>query len=161
MAQNKPDPSPRKPSRPSYQREPAHPPRHVLDQVSGRVLDPGTALQVKGVTPRSTVYVGPRLTISRSGDVATQIRQLEEVAEELGWDLDTSDAERELAEHRRRLGLVRVELRVKGQRATLAPDGWVLLQQARARFGLEAMKGVGLDHLVTIRPIDPNPSVKR
>ena len=33
--------------------------------VSGRVLDPGTALAVKGVRPRSTVYVGPRLIVSR------------------------------------------------------------------------------------------------
>src|SRR3954470_1160307 len=132
----------RRPSSGSTQREPAVPPRHVLEQVSGRVLDPGTALQVKGVVPRSTVYVGPRLTISRQGDVATRIAQLEQVAEELGWDLDTSDAERELREHRRRLGVVRVEITVKDQRATLAPDGWVLLQQARARFGIEAMKGV-------------------
>ena len=34
----------------------------------------------------------------------------------------------------------------------------MLLQQARARFGLEAMRGVGLDHVVEIRPVDPNPS---
>ncbi len=46
---------------------------------------------------------------------------------------------------------MRVELQVKDRRATLAPDGWVLLQQARARFGIEAMRGVGLDHLVTLR----------
>ena len=40
------------------------PPRQVLDMVSGRFLDPGTALAVKGVDPRSTVYVGPRLIVA-------------------------------------------------------------------------------------------------
>src|SRR4051794_18685679 len=150
MDQSSDNPSPRRtPTRPSPQREPAFPPRQVLDQVSGRVLDPGTALQVKGVTPRSTAYVGPRLTISRSGDVAGQIQQLEEVAEQLGWDLDTTDADRDMAEHRKRLGVVRVGITVKDQRATIAPDGWVLLQQARARFGIDAMRGVGLDHIIT------------
>src|SRR5690349_10174213 len=113
---------PKSSRRPSAQREPAVPPRHVLDQVSGRVLDPGTALTIKGVTPRSTVYVGPRLTISRQGDVGRQIAQLDEVAEDLGWDLDTSDADRDIADHRRRLGVVRVEITVKDQRATQAPD---------------------------------------
>lgn len=46
------------------QREPRVPPAHLLQQVDGRVLDPSTALVVKGVRPRSTAYVGPRLTLS-------------------------------------------------------------------------------------------------
>ena len=53
---------------------------------NGRVLDPGTALSVKDVRPRSTVYVGPRLLVSRSGDTATRVAQLQEVAETLGWE---------------------------------------------------------------------------
>ena len=41
------------------------PPADVLERVNGRVLDPSTALTVKGVDPRPTVYVGPRLLVSR------------------------------------------------------------------------------------------------
>src|SRR3954468_342975 len=69
----------------SATREPFVPPRQVLDQVDGRVLDPGTALSVKGVRPRSTVYVGPRLIVSESADTATVIERLQGVAEGLGW----------------------------------------------------------------------------
>lgn len=35
----------------SSSREPFVPPREVLEMVSGRFLDPGTALAVKGVRP--------------------------------------------------------------------------------------------------------------
>src|SRR6185436_5232337 len=88
MTSKQPESEQRPPSRQSAlsaQREPYVPPGHVLEQVSGRVLDPGTALTVRNVRPRSTVYVGPRLLISRSGETATRIRQLQEVAERLGW----------------------------------------------------------------------------
>ena len=58
-------PSDRKP----LDREPTTPPRDAYSVVQGRVLDPGTALVVEGVEPRPTVYVGPRLTISKSIDI--------------------------------------------------------------------------------------------
>jgi len=80
MTSKQPESEQRPPSRQSAlsaQREPYVPPGHVLEQVDGRVLDPGTALTVKGVRPRSTVYVGPRLLVSRSGETATRIRQLQ------------------------------------------------------------------------------------
>src|SRR5689334_3129777 len=70
----------------STQREPFVPPRPVLDQVDGRVLDPGTALSVKGVRPRSTVYVGPRLIISNTPDSGQVVERLQEVATSLGWE---------------------------------------------------------------------------
>ena len=53
--------------------------------------------------------------------------------------------------------MVRLDLTVRDEQATLAPDGWVLLQNARATYGLEAMSRVGLDHIVLVRSIDPNP----
>ena len=53
--------------------------------------------------------------------------------------------------------MVRLDLTVRDERATIAPDGWVLLQHARAAHGLEAMSRVGLDHIVLVRSIDPNP----
>ena len=40
---------PRRPRDRADQREPQVPPPHLLQQVDGRVLDPGTALVVKGV----------------------------------------------------------------------------------------------------------------
>ena len=48
---------------------PSTPPRDAFSVVQGRVLDPATALFVEGVEPRPTVYVGPRLTISKSIDI--------------------------------------------------------------------------------------------
>ena len=78
------------PTRPTSRREPQVPPAHVLDLVQGRVLDPSTALTVKGVTPRSTVYVGPRLLVSRGPTDEASIRTLEGVAEGLGWSVTVS-----------------------------------------------------------------------
>lgn len=45
-------------------------------------------------------------------------------------------------------------------RAVQAPDAWLLLQHCRARYGIKAMRGVGLNHLVWARPRgawDPHP----
>src|SRR6478736_9289223 len=82
----------------SATREPFVPPRQVLDQVDGRVLDPGTALSVKGVRPRSTVYVGPRLIVSTSTDTPQVVERLQQVAESLGWEatVHTDDQEKAL-----------------------------------------------------------------
>ena len=46
---------------------------------------------------------------------------------------------------------------VDSDRATIAPDGWTLLQQTRAQFGVEAVVGVGLDHVVFSGTIDVEP----
>ena len=47
--------------------------------------DPATALAVNGIKPRSTVYVGPRLLVSRGPQDEGPISALEEVAATLGW----------------------------------------------------------------------------
>src|SRR3990170_6309977 len=120
----------------STQREPFVPPRPVLDQVNGRVLDPGTALAVKGVRPRSTVYVGPRLIVSSTPETPEVIERLRAVAESLGWEATVHAEDREKALEPRSgaiPGVVRLDLTVTDEKATLAPDGWVLLQNARAR----------------------------
>src|SRR3954466_5288811 len=75
----------------SAQREPFVPPRQVLDMVSGRLLDPGTALAVKGVRPRSTAYVGPRLIVAMTPDAPQVIQQLRAVAATLGWEVTVHD----------------------------------------------------------------------
>ena len=77
----------------SLDRDPAPPPKWAMSPVNGRVLDPSTALVVKGVQPRSTVYVGPRLTISRALDFAETLDILRDVADELGWDVDPEGEE--------------------------------------------------------------------
>src|SRR5262245_19203848 len=71
--------------RPSTDRDPVPPPRDLLREVSGRVLDPGTALSVKGVIPRPTAYVGPRLICGAHRDRDEVLRLLNEAAEPLGW----------------------------------------------------------------------------
>src|SRR3978361_2070352 len=83
----------------SAQREPFVPPRQVLDMVSGRFLDPGTALAVKGVRPRSTVYVGPRLIVSMTPAAEEVIQRLQTVADSLGWEatVHSDDQEKQRA----------------------------------------------------------------
>ena len=50
-------------------RDPVPPPKWALAPVNGRVLDPSTALVVRGAAAVDG-YVGPRLTISRAVDFA-------------------------------------------------------------------------------------------
>ena len=158
-------------------RDPTPPPKRVLEQEEGRILDPSTAMTLPGVKPFSTVYVGPRLIISSLFDVGLLFARLNEVAAELGWTL-TPDRGTDVPEPlaRRRPATARARSRagdaisVVGVNLTVAegngtavqaPDGWVLLQQARARFGLEGMRGVDLDHVVFLRGgmWGPNPGM--
>ncbi|WP_180934906.1 hypothetical protein [Nocardioides ungokensis] len=122
-------------------REPAVPPRSTLAPVQGRVLDPGTAITVKGVDPRPTVYVGPRVLVSASVDFEGALEVLRAVARPLKWEVVPRP------EDPRTAGLkyaVRaVDIRVASGEATIAPDGWTLLQQTRAQFGNDAVRGWG------------------
>ncbi|MGI8523905.1 MAG: S8 family peptidase [Nocardioides sp.] len=137
----------------SLWRDPNPPGKAALSAVQGRVLDPGTAISVKGIDPRPTAYVGPRLVVSGLVDAAERIARLTQAAEKLDWTLTVRDDVPE----RGAAVLVRLEIGLADGQATLAPDGWVLLQHARARFGIETMSGVGLDHLVFIRGAEPEP----
>ena len=76
------------------------------------------------------------------------------MADELGWDVTPEEEDSTTA--RLPFGVRRVSLSVGS--ATLSPDGWTLLQQARARYGLDRMRGVRLDHVVMVRPVEPNRS---
>ena len=59
------DARPVRPSNPpSSVRDPRVPPRQLLEPINGRVLNPATAVTIKGVKPRVTVYVGPRLLVT-------------------------------------------------------------------------------------------------
>jgi serine protease len=143
-------------------RDPSYPPDHVLAEVDGRVLDPGTALTVDGIVPRSTVYVGPRLVISADRDRDEVLGLLRDAARPLGWriDLDRSYPESRVQGRTtggRALGLSRCIIRVESTGAALAPDGWVLLQQARGAHGKSALRGVGLDHVLFVAPRPKRP----
>ena len=131
-------------------REPTTPPRDAYSVVQGRVLDPATALFVEGVEPRPTVYVGPRLTISKTVDIEAAMQVLGQVAERLGWTVELDPEDRAAA--RLRHGLRTVDIELASDRAAIAPDGWTLLQQARAQFGIDGVRGVGLDHVVFSAP---------
>ena len=158
-------------------RDPNPPPKRVLEMSEGRILDPATAMVLPGVKPLSTVYVGPRLLISSLFDVALLFGRLQEIAAGLGWTV-TPDRPVEKGPKRPRanaaasrrwtqpgedIGVLGVGITVTegNGEAVQAPDGWVLLQQARAKFGVEGMRGVGLDHVVFLRPgmWGPNPGM--
>ena len=149
----------------SAQREPFVPPRAVLDQVSGRVLDPGTALAVKGVRPRSTLYVGPRLIVCRDtrhrrGDPAPPGGR----GRRSGGTRRCTSSDRDRASSGDAPGSRAWSASTspcRDEKATLAPDGWVLLQNARAKYGIDAMQRVGLDHIVLLRSIGANPFHQR
>src|SRR4051812_31684078 len=128
-------PAPRKP----LDRDPTPPSRDTLAPVQGRVLDPATAIAVDDVFPRPTVYVGPRLVISKSIDVDGALEVLRVVAGRLGWRVELEREDPRTA--RLRFGVRRASITLAAPTAATAPDGWVLLQQTRAQFGVDAVRG--------------------
>lgn len=143
-------------------RDPRPPRRETLAAVQGRLLDPATALTIKGVEPRPTVYVGPRLVASARWDGADLLERLQKVAEPLNWEVavDKTFARNRVDGSRidaGPLGVSRFVLSVRDERAAQAPDGWVLLQQARAKLGPAALEGVGLDHVLFSSQLGANP----
>ena len=159
----------------SATREPFVPPRQVLDQVDGRVLDPGTALAVKGVRPRSTVYVGPRLIVSESAGHATVIERLQQVAAGLGWvatvhHATTTGRRVEPTTYRAgRPGVVRLDLTVRDEKATHGARTAGCCSRTRGRsYGIEAMSArrarphrAGAQHRGRTRSTAPAPSTSR
>ncbi|MBA3309564.1 MAG: S8/S53 family peptidase [Nocardioidaceae bacterium] len=148
------------PRRPNQ--NPRSPRTDVLARFKARGLDPGTALSVDGVSPRSTLYVGPQLVASAAHDNGDLLERLSGIAGELGWELAIDDQfassrVTRTAPEKRQLGVSRFRLSVKPATASTVPDAWALLQRARARFGLPALQGVGLDHLLFPTPIMSNP----
>ena len=136
-------------------RDPAAPHEHLLKRHSARFLDPENATVVDGIPePRPTAYLSRRLLLSTRADRRKVLPKLKQTADELGWVLDVADEETCSTVKRRRkgqeqtLGVARIALRPKKGTAGAPPDGWKLLQHARAKHGAEAVQGVGLDHLL-------------
>ncbi|RNM13566.1 hypothetical protein, partial [Nocardioides pocheonensis] len=123
-----------------------------LKDVAPRFLDPATATPVDDITPLPTAYSGNRLLVSHDFARANAdlLERLAEIAERLGWELDTSHARSdEVPQHRQELSVARLRLRAD-EGTTKPPDAFTLLQLARKELGVEAMRPFGLDHLVNI-----------
>ena len=133
-------------------------------QVSGRLLDPGTALAVKGVRPRSTVYVGPRLIVAddtrrRRGDRAPAGgRRTHSAGRRRSHTRRPASARAPTDRDAAAIpGVVRLDLTVQDEKATSRPTAGCCSRTPGRTYGIEAMSRVGLDHIVLLRSIDPNP----
>ena len=128
------------------------------------MLDPATAISVKGVSPRPTVYVGPRLVVTKAVVVEARRLLAQRGPEPLGLWRSTPEPRPASGAA---CGSAAPREVVASEQAALAPDAWTLLQQTRAKFGLERSAGVGLDHVVFSKardvesnPFDSSPSVR-
>src|SRR4249919_13925 len=114
---------------------------------SVRVLDPATAAQVSDEEPPlPTAYVGPRVIFPKTADSKAIEKELTLAAKDLGWVITVEDEDsrtRDLA-----YGVIKVGIRVADGRAVRPPDGFLLLQEARARSKTNALRTVGLDHVL-------------
>ncbi len=99
----------RRPGRRSL--EPRVPPRRLLDRINGRVLDPSTALTVKGSHRRRRCTSARALLVSRGERRGAAISDLDSTAGRLGWTVTVSRSRTEV-------------IRVKDQRdLARAPSG--------------------------------------
>src|SRR5664280_3748888 len=149
-----------------HDRDPVPPSQAGLQRVDARLLNPQYAVTVDGVSPRSTVYVRSSLVVSRTDRAAT-VAMLDEVAASLGWQVtldESHDGTRLTYAGRARarahdsgaavFGVSRLLISVLPNQAAASPDAWVLIQKARALKGVEALRGVGLDHVLSSSPVE-------
>ena len=128
--------------------------RPSIAAVEGRVLDPATAITVDGVTPAADRRTSVRGWSSRSRSTSTApSRCSRAVAEPLGWDVvprgrGPAHGEPEVRRPRRP---ARASAPT-GRRSP--PTAGRCCQQTRAQFGVDAVRGVGLDHVVFTDPFD-------
>src|SRR5690349_11479579 len=123
--------------------DPTPPPADLVARHGVRVLDPTNALQLPGIPTRSTVYFPDHLLVPGDVDIAAVLSLLDAVAAELGLKAQPDERPRPLSHDPSA-----VRLLPRGDDALAPPDAWTVLQRARARFGVENVKGVGLDHLL-------------
>jgi hypothetical protein len=122
--------------------DPPLPPTSMLARFGARELDPATAPLLPGQAIRPTVYIGNRLLARR--DVLDRAGgPLTAAAERLGLRMHLG----EQAPGARVTGTVRLWVEPGGDRP-VALDAWQVLQEARSLAGVDAVRGVGLDHLV-------------
>jgi hypothetical protein len=151
---------------PQRRREPSlSPPPYVLNKHGSRVLDPDSAIRLKGqVDIRATVYVGASMLCAKTDwDNDTRMREaLDAAAELVGLKLGASaEFDRELAAAAERAGLTELSNRLLTVRIGLEPiddsmpsappDAWQVVQNFRAQFSDEPEMAakITLDHLMT------------
>ena len=106
---------------------------------SVRVLDPANANQVSDADPPlPTAYVGPRVIFPKTADREAIEKELREAASDLGWKItvEPEDARTRKLDY----GVIKIRISVADGRAVRPPDGFLLLQQARARRGGRAAR---------------------
>ena len=108
----------------------------------------------EGVTPRPTVYVGPRLLVSNRSTSPERSDVLRGVARTASAGPWTSEQRGPAHGEACASGCARSAVVRRLRPGAIAPDGWTLLQQARAQYGVEPLRGVGLDHVVFSAPVE-------
>lgn len=160
---------PTSPSSQPRRREPAlAPPAYVLNKHNSRVLDPDTAVKFPGQILRPTVYVASDVLVR--AQFFAQAEPL--LAQAAGDRVDlvvTEPDERMLAYAREnQLGELvqsllsyRVTFRLTGDRPSVPPDAWTILQNYRALAGRGSVlaRAVTLNHLLSAGGIDGAPKV--
>ncbi|WP_109508601.1 S8 family peptidase [Nocardioides speluncae] len=122
--------------------DPPLPSMDILSGYGAKILDPLQAVTLPGQAVRNTAYVADRLLIPASVPDATW-GLLQRAAAEQGYrlELDEADADRPL-------GVRRTRIVPAGDRPTVPPDAWTILQWARSLAAPDELTGVGLDHLL-------------
>jgi serine protease len=128
--------------------DPELPPRDVLARHGARALDPMNTIVTAEQSVRSTAYVADRLLVPSWTNLSVAERLLGEVAQSLGYQVEIDNSR----DRRLERDVVPIQFTVRPDIATLSPDAWIVLQNARARFGFEALKNIGLDHLLFASP---------
>ncbi|MFI2708183.1 hypothetical protein ACH5WX_11630, partial [Nocardioides sp. CER28] len=128
-------------------RLPQMPQPEQMPSINARALDPSRALPgatVDGIEIYPTLYVGNRLLVSKAVDFQTAFAAITEAAKPLGWGVEEVH---DPVTGGLPFGVRSVKLFLEAEDVALAPDAWVVLQQAR-RQDRDAVNGVSLDHVV-------------
>jgi subtilisin family serine protease len=140
--------------------EPELVPVSVLTAHNAVVLDPATAVRLPGQGRlRPTVYIADSLILPVEVALSAELAKLfRDAGAQIGVtlpDLHPQRLERDREQMASRLDAIAVQLEPavlpNGQLPTQAPNAWSLLQRVRAAASgqaLEALAGVGLDHLL-------------
>jgi len=147
------------PQQPSRRKEPSlNPPSYVLNQHGGRVLEPGSAVQLKGQQIRPTVYVGSRLLVRNSAladvrealDRAAAAGGLKTSYRPVDPELQALAERYELTELAGRVLVTRVEFEPASDQPATPPDAWQVLQNFRSLVGpgSDQSHQVSLEHLL-------------
>jgi Subtilase family len=142
-----------------WDRDPGLPDPDALRRLGGRLLDPATATPVPGQPPPEVTAYLPAQLLVRADREGQALELLAGVASEAGWRV-TVNRRLQVNRARRRddEGLAGVSVfeivpvgveTDNGLTPPAPPDAWELLARARTRFGVEAVQGVGLNHVLT------------